>query len=672
MYNICIFAGTTEGRRLAEFLSSQPVRVTACVATEYGETLLPNAENFKVLAGRMPVDDIKKMLEETPFDLVIDATHPYAASITESISSACLAAGTEYLRLLRKASDLKGVYGGEIVYADNADSAVEFLNGTDGNIFLTTGSKEISKYSKINDFSERVYARVLPAEASLRACADAGLGAAHIIAMQGPFSEEMNIAMMKAVSAAWVVTKDGGAAGGFGAKISAAEKAGARTVVIGRPPQRDGVSFEETIEQLCSRFGCVRTPNVNIIGIGPGSRSVMTQEARRAVENADCVIGAARMVEAAAVLGQNIYEAIDPARIAEYIMSGSKYGNYAVVMSGDAGFFSGTKKLLPLLGGCEVKILPGISSLAYFCAKLKISYEDIKVVSLHGREHDIAEEVRKNNHVFVLTGGSDGINRLCRTLVDAGLGDVSVSVGERLSYTDENIARGSARQLAEGIYHSLSVALIENKYFKESKYSDDIITHGLPDDDFQRGSGENGVVPMTKSEVRTVCLSKMRLTERSLCWDIGAGTGSVSVEMALQAKKGRVYAVERREDAAALLRSNKSAFSVENLEIIKGIAPDACRTLPAPTHVFIGGSSGNMKEIINIILEKNSLARIVATAVSLETVAELTECIKIFGFEQTEIVSIQVARSKKAGAYNLMNAQNPVYIFTMQAGGLEK
>lgn len=666
MCNICIFAGTTEGRRLAEFLSVQPVSVTACVATEYGETLLPDAENLRVLAGRMPIGDIKEMLEKTPFDLVIDATHPYAASITESISSACLATGTEYLRLLREASCLKGVLGGGIVYVDDAEQAVGFLNTVEGNIFLTTGSKEISKYSKLNGFGERVYARVLPAEASLKACLDAGLGPSHIIAMQGPFSEEMNAAMLKAVSALWLVTKDGGAAGGFGAKISAAEKAGVRTVVIGRPPQRDGVSFEETLDILCSRFDCSRTPKVNIAGIGLGNRGAMTEEVRRAVENADCVIGAARMVKAAAAPGQNTYEAIDPACIAEYIISGSKYGNYVVVMSGDAGFFSGTKKLLPLLDGCDVEILPGISSLSYLCAKLKTSYEDVCVVSMHGRERDIAADVRANEKVFVLTGGKDGINRLCRALIDAGLGDVRVSVGERLSYPDENIARGTARSLVEGIYDSLSTALIENLF------PDAVVTHGLPDDVFQRGSGEGGVVPMTKSEIRAVCLSKMRLTERSVCWDIGAGTGSVSVEMALQAKKGRVYAVERREEAIELLRSNKSAFSAENLEIIKGTAPDACRAIPAPTHVFIGGSSGNMKEIINIILEKNPLARITATAVSLETVAELTECMKAFDFTDTEVVSVQTARSRKAGAYNLMNAQNPVYIFTMQAGGSEK
>lgn len=656
MCKICIFAGTTEARWLVELLSTQPVAVTACVATEYGETLLPEANNVTVRSGRIPVGEIIEMLSETKFELVIDATHPYAASITESVARACAETGTEYLRLLREESDkVSGVQ-----YASSAEDAAAFLSKTDGNILLTTGSKDLKTYSRIKDFTARVYARVLPLDASLALCREAGVQPSHILAMQGPFSEKMDTAMLRAVSAKWLVTKDGGEAGGFPAKVAAARKAGADVLVIGRPKQREGKSFSQVLEILECRFGFKFPQSVQIVGIGPGSRDAMTQEVRRAIEEADCIIGARRMLDAARG-GQKTFAAIAPQEIADFLRAHREYRRCAVVMSGDTGFFSGTKKLLPLLSGCEVRVLPGLSSLSYLCAKLQTSYEDVHVVSLHGRAHDIAADVRAHAHVFALVGGEHGVNDLCRTLTENGLGTVTVSVGERLSYEDETITTGTAEELQSKAFAPLSAVLIENDY------PDAVVTHGLPDEAFLRGAGEVGVVPMTKSEVRAIALSKLRLTERAVCCDIGAGTGSVAIEMALQAKRGHVYAVERRIDAVELLKKNQAAFHVENLTVVSGTAPEACRDLHAPTHAFIGGSAGNLRDIVSMLLAKNPHVRIVATAIALESVAELTACMKDFAFTEAEAVSVQIARGKKAGPYNLMTGQNPVYIFTMQS-----
>ena len=213
MYKICVFGGTTEGRELVEFLNAQPCEVTACVATEYGQALLPEAERLTVSARRLPADEIKALLTDRHFDLVIDATHPYAASITESVARACAETGTEYLLLLREESDKVSGF----TYLLNAEAAALFLSKTDGNILLTTGSKDLKTYSKVKDFTDRAYARVLPLDASLALCREAGVQPSHILAMQGPFSEEMATAMLRAVSAQWLVTKDGGEAGGFAA-----------------------------------------------------------------------------------------------------------------------------------------------------------------------------------------------------------------------------------------------------------------------------------------------------------------------------------------------------------------------------------------------------------------------------------------------------------------------
>lgn len=655
MYNICVFAGTTEGRELIEFLSTQDVSVTACVATEYGETLLPSADNLTVSAKRLPVNEIVDLLRQNTFHLVIDATHPYAESITKSIGNACTQTGTEYLRLLRGASPIPE----DAVYVQSAAAAVNFLRDTQGNILLTTGSKELAAFAALAGFGERVYARVLPMEASLEACRRAGVKPAHIIAMQGPFSREMNEAMLRFACAKWLVTKDGGDAGGFEAKAAAARKAGARLVVIGRPPQRDGVDYSQVIETLCTRFGCSRTPHVSIVSLGPGSRGAMTADAETAIRNADCLIGAQRMLDAVATPGQAQYSAIAPQTIADFITAHREYRRFAVVMSGDAGFFSGAKKLLPLLKDCRTEVIPGLSSLVTLCARLQISYEDVFVVSLHGRDHNIVPDVRAHRRVFALVGGENGIGQLCAKLTQAGLGKVTVHIGQRLSYPDERIVSGTAEELVQGCYDSLSVALIENET------PDAVVTHGLPDTAFLREEK----IPMTKSEVRAVALSKLRLTENAVCWDVGAGTGSVAIEMALQAKNGWVYAIEQKDAALQLLEENKNAFCAENLTVVPGTAPEVCQAMPAPTHVFIGGSGGNMRKILDLVLRKNPHARIVATAISLESIAELTECRKTFPFTETEVVSMTVARDRKVGAYHLMTGQNPISIFTMHAGG---
>ena len=654
MYKLCVFAGTTEGRELVEFLSSQDLSVTACVATEYGETLLSPKENLTISAKRLSREEMEALFSREQFDMVIDATHPYASVVTQNLAAACEAAGVRYQRLLRTGCEA----GDDAVFVPDIASAVDYLNQTEGAVLLTTGSKELAKYAGLQDFAQRVYARVLPMEESLKLCQSAGLKPAHILAMQGPFCVDMNIAMLKSVGAKYLVTKDSGTAGGFDEKVTAARAAGATLIIIGRPPQKAGLTLPETIDFLCREFKLHRRPTVTVVGIGPGSREAMTAEARRSLEEADCIIGAKRMLEAVARPGQTLCDAVAPAKIAEYIRNHGEFHRFAVAMSGDVGFFSGTKKLLPLLEECEVTVLPGVSSMVYLCARLGTSYEDVRPISLHGRNHDIVPDIRRYRRVFTLVGGENGMGLLCRRLTEAGLGNVNVSVGEELSYPQERITVGTAAELAEKAFHSLSVALIENPA------ANPVVTHGLPDEAFQRTES----VPMTKSEVRSVCLSKLALTEHAICWDVGAGSGSVAIEMALQAVSGEVYAIERKDTAVALLRENTRRFGLENLTVVPGLAPEACRELPAPTHVFVGGSAGNMRQILEGVLGKNPNARIVATAVTLESVAELTQCMKDIPFAFTEVVSMSVARDRKAGPYHLMMGQNPIFIFTMQGG----
>lgn len=656
MYKLCVFAGTTEGRALVELLEGQPVAVTACVATEYGETLLAARENLTISAGRLRREEMEALLRREGFDLVVDATHPYAKEVTEHIAGACQAAETDYLRLLREE---QGLPAGAL-WAPDAAGAAALLADRPGNILLTTGSKELGRFASIPGFAQRTYARVLPMEASLRACEAAGLSPAHILAMQGPFSREMNLAMLRAVSAAWLVTKEGGAAGGFQEKAEAAAEAGAGLVVIGRPPQRQGVDFAGAAEEIRRRFGLRWRPRVTLAGIGPGSGEAMTGQVRRAIREADCLIGARRMLEAAAWAQKPGQEAVSPRDIVRCIQERPDCRRFTVLLSGDTGFFSGAKRLLPALADCQVDVLPGLSSLQVLCARLRTSYEDVTCLSLHGREGDVVPDAGRFRRLFVLVGGGANASGLCGSLTQAGMGQVRVSVGERLGYPQERVTTGTAAELAGMDFDPLSAVLIENPQARPC-------APGLPDELFQRG-GEGPVVPMTKSEIRALVISRLRLREDSLCWDVGAGTGSVSIEIALQARQGRVYAVEKREDALELLRENRERFHLWNLELVPGAAPQVCRDLPAPTHAFIGGSSGGLREIVSLLLEKNPAVRIVAAAVTLESVAELTGIVRDFQFAEHEVLCLTSARGRVAGDYHLMTGQNPVYLFTMQKG----
>ena len=659
MCRFCVFAGTADGRKIGELLADAGAMVTICVATEYAFELIEEKENLTVHTGRLNEAEMEDFLESGEFDVVIDATHPYAKEVTENIIKAAGSADVEYRRLIRPGTE----FGADGMVFDSAGDAAEFLDGTEGNILLTTGSKELHEFSKINGFSERAFARVLPSEESLKLCEEAGLQPSHVLAAQGPFSALFNIEHLSMTGAKWLVTKDGGNRGGFGEKVTAAINSGVKLIIIGRPPQVQGTEFNGLFNELCDRFGLKQKRKVTVIGIGPGRKKNMTVEALNAINSADCLIGAKRILESCRDAGKAEFYEISPEKILRVLEDNPEYANICVLMSGDSGFYSGTKKLLPLLSGYSVKVLPGISSPVYLCSQLGISYENIKYVSLHGRDANLADAVRKNALVFALVGGDDGIGGLCERLVNAGLSDVTVHVGERLSYPDEKIISGRPDELLGQKFESLSCALIVNENPELQA------THGLPDEAFLRNMEEGKPVPMTKMEVRSVSLSKLQLSRDSICYDVGAGTGSVAIEMARTAADGKVFAIEKRPEALELLEKNMKSFGLENMEIVAGSAPEALADLPAPSHVFIGGTSGNAGDIIACVLGKNPNARIVATAVTLESVGEMSRLMGEFDFSETEVVSLSVAKGKNAGAYHLMTGQNPVYIFTMQKKG---
>lgn len=388
---------------------------------------------------------------------------------------------------------------------------------------------------------------------------------------------------------------------------------------------------------------------VYIIGIGMGSERTMTSEALEAVKKADVLIGARRMVEPFRDMGKPVFEEHRSAEIVRYIKeSGCKCA--AVLMSGDCGFFSGAKKLSELLTDIETEFICGISSPVYFLSKLQKEWSDCNFVSLHGKNGNVVRSVCAHEKTFFLLGGDVTAANICKKLCDYGKGDISVYIGEELGYPNEKITVGKACELTEYSAIGLSVLLTENPEHEHH------IQCGIDDEKFVRGK-----VPMTKKEIRANVVTGLEIGKNDVCWDIGCGTGSVSVEMALMCENGTVHSVDKNSEAIALTVENSRKFGCDNIDAIEGDAAEIVKELPVPDCVFIGGSGGEMESIIQIGLEKNRNMRLTITAVSLET---LSECISIFDkFDlEAEITQISVTRTRKIVKHTMMSAENPIFI----------
>lgn len=662
---VLVFGGTSEGRKLAEIFNANNRKCTICVATDYGEKLLPKSENVNVICGRMDCNEICMLLgEDNKYSYVIDATHPYASVISENARNACIKTNTAYLRLLRSETG-SNIYNDGIKIFPDALQAAKYLDKTTGRILLTTGSKELPVFCGGIRDKNRITARVLPSAKAIEACNNTGLEGKQIIAMHGPFSREVNIAIIKQTGAAFIVTKESGNAGGFQEKIDAARETGTEVILIKRPVEEEGYSLGEIlgITGITSIESNIIQKEISLIGTGMGNTGTLSIAGKETLESAGLVIGSGRLLETAkAVINakdKEMFNAYDADIIYNYIKENPQYKNIAIMLSGDTGFYSGAGRLyekLQELPGYNINIIPGISSAAYFAARLKINWQDIKLLSLHGRTQNVIAAIKSNEKTFILLGMKDSVAGLADICIKYGLKELVFHIGCNFGYSGEEIISGSPEDFTGFINKGfLYCAIIENPFAKEN-----IVTHGIPDSQFIRGN-----VPMTKEEIREISVSKLHLAKDSVVYDIGAGTGSVAVECARMAYNGKVYAVEKNEEAIKLIEQNKILHGTDNLEIIKGEAPGILDGLEVPTHVFIGGSSGRLNQIIDIIFGKNGNARIVINAVTLETITEVQSIIKEKGLHG-DITCITVSKAKEAGNYHMMTGLNPVWIIVLE------
>ena len=394
--------------------------------------------------------------------------------------------------------------------------------------------------------------------------------------------------------------------------------------------------------------------NVTLIGMGSGQPENLTLQGLAALRQADLILGARRLLAVLpAGCTENRAAAYRPDEVAELLQT-SGAENAVLVYSGDTGFYSGASSMMEKLEalGVRARVLPGLSSIQLLAAALGRPWQGWNLVSAHGRTCDPVAECMQGRPTFFLTGGSEDPATLCAQLAAEGFGDMQAVVGQCLGTPEEKLFRGSVKELAAGRFNSLSVLLVEAAEVLPRR------APGLPDEAFERGD-----VPMTKQEVRAAVLAKLAVRPEDILWDVGAGTGSVSVELALAAPRGRVYAVECRPEGCALIKANREKFRTRNLVLVEGLAPDALSDLPAPDAVFIGGSKGSLAAIVDAALDKNPDARICVSAIALESLSAAVAALTAKG-RTVQVSQIAVSRARAVGGLHLMMAQNPIYLIT--------
>ena len=778
MKKVLIYAGTTEGRELAQELAKERIYCDISVATEYGRQIMDEkiSPYICILQGRMTAEQMRRKYESEQYLAVVDATHPFATEVSVNIRESLRGLDIPYFRLGRE--KIPGEAGerqagerqagerqaGEQNYVtrkyfQNTAACVEALKKTEGKIFLTTGSKELSVFCREETIRKRLVVRVLPGMESLRECVRNGLEGRQIIAMQGPFSKEMNLAMIRQYQASVLVTKESGKTGGEDTKLAAAGEAQIPSYIILRPSEKTPVmDMDEVLEQI-RRLESMTDPSrkktqegqdlvdlydtkteevvyqkvhecqenkeqekkqkekkqeekkqqekkqeqhrnlqITLAGIGMGAEALLTEEVRNRIAEADYVFGAKRMVESIKKLCKqnvktyNCYLSKDIIPVIENIQENS--AKIVILFSGDTGFYSGCEKLYNELckhkGMGKAEVLPGISSLSMLSARTGISWQDAKILSTHGVEpalwkSRLLDAAKREKKTFFLTSGVADVqeigNLLSSEFAKEERKNLKIYLGYQLSYPQEwircltvdELCKLMSRDHNDGGQDSLQNSLQEEPQDKlQDKPEEGLyvgmllnehpkkhrLTPGYSDDMFIRGQ-----VPMTKEEVRSVSICKLHLTEDAVVYDIGSGTGSVSVEIAALSPRVQVYAMEVNGEAVSLLEENCKQFDLHNVRCIRTKAPDGLEDLPVATHAFIGGSKGNLREILWTLYRKNNHMRIVVNAVSMETICQMQELLKELPVEQEEILQLSVTKTKQLGSYHMLQAANPVYIY---------
>ncbi|MBQ3906221.1 MAG: precorrin-6A reductase, partial [Lachnospiraceae bacterium] len=621
---------------------------------------------------------MSELLKEGDYLAVVDCTHPYATEVSANIVKSVAGTNVPYYRVTRKTQEPAQLLEGCMFY-DSASDCANHLCDEEGTILLTTGSKELEAFCRDEGLRRRLVVRVLPGRESMELCWKQGLEGKQIIAMQGPFTKEMNLATIRQYHVTSLVTKESGKTGGADEKLEAAKEAGIRCHVIRRPVTGEEKIYdpEEAGALLIALWKKtevkVKGTSLDIVlaGIGMGDLSQRTVALEARLKDTDYLFGARRMIEGIRVKKESFpyYLEKDIVPCLNRIQSESEgLQKVTILFSGDSGFYSGAEKLYKALQGLtnsSVSVWPGISSIVALAARFGIAWQDAMILSTHGTsaaqwKTELLFGARRSRKMFLLTSGSEDVNEICNLLKARGYGEAyELILGYQMSYEGERLERSLVQNAktcdASGLY---SVFLVPT----ERESTENVprqITPGWSDETFLRDK-----VPMTKEEVREVSICKLQLTEGAVAYDIGSGTGSIAMEIAALSPKIMVYALECKDEAVELLHKNQQCLGIYNVEILQTMAPDGFDALPAPTHAFIGGSRGRLEDIMIALREKNPHCRVVVNCISLETISEMQTLLKKMPVTDLDVTTVSVSKAKQVGDYHLMQAANPVTIYS--------
>lgn len=400
---------------------------------------------------------------------------------------------------------------------------------------------------------------------------------------------------------------------------------------------------------------------IHVIGIGIDGKKSLTKRPLEIISKAGLLIGGRRHLEEFShikaeklAIGKSLENVSEAIKAHTAI---SKKG-VAVLATGDPLLFGIASYIIKQFGKKGVEVIPNVSTVQEAFARIKENCNDLKILSGHGRKNieDLSKEIRKHHKVALFTDPENTPSKIARALIDMGAPDYNAFVCEALGTKQEKVIKGTLESIAKKkAFSALNILILirEEKTLAEGK------KFGIPDSEFAHSANM-----ITKEEIRVVSLSKLDLKNDSVIWDIGACSGSVSIEAARLSSEGFVYAIEKEKKRIKDILRNKKKFNVRNMEVIEGNAPACLKALPHPSAVFVGGGGKGIAEILRFVSERlKSGGSIVINAVTIETAHSVIEFLKEKGWKR-DLVLMNLSKAKSLGDLNLLSAHNPVFIIS--------
>lgn len=626
MSRVMLFAGLNECISLCEKLSKLDVIID--VYAEKLEENYPEESNIYIHTGeKLTKDYIKAEYDKFEPDIVIDGVHIADITIHEYIKE--IVVSKKYIKLKEEKEEL------DVAYCKTMDDVITMVNRTRSNIYFTTGTKDIEKISNIVDSRKRVFLDLPKGNSYLRLAAANGVSLSRINDILD-YNEEELVGIIQDNAIKYLVASDSESLARLKMMYNATK---ATNIIMAIVSASDG---SLNVDDVVARVKAVNTvKQVYIIGVGVGNPKNMTIEACEAIDKCEVILGNEELIRGIGIENKELHFAYSASEIEEFVSS-HYYNRLAVVTQGDVCLLNGIAEFIKNLKGFEVKIVQGVSSIAYLAARLGIDWTNC--VTVDSRTDNVLKAVAENKGVFVFTNGDT--NDVINLLKNNGFENVAACVAERLSFDDEKITTGYVYEVADGAYDALTVMYFEN------------INYGKASSLVNENNIIKGSLHIFNKNLRAVLMRDMDLRANEVIYDIGAGCGAMTVEMALLSEKSRIYAIDNDELALELVERNCQLYTISNVRTIIGDAIEVTGELPKADAVLIENYYGDAVDLVKCVARFNNVRVVVVTS-SFDTAYKLLDTMHKNYFEQVEFKQINITEGKNYGnGTNMVPAEN--------------